>query len=448
MFENLTERLNQATKTLTGRGRITADNIKDTARQIRLALLEADVALPVARGFVTRVQERALGQEVAGSLNPGQAFVKIVHDELAGLLGAAGEADLSLRGQRPVVILLVGLQGAGKTTTAAKLCRLLQTRKHSVMLASADIYRPAAVDQLQRLAEQVDAPFFPVPAGADALAIAAGAREAAARGGVEVLILDTAGRLHVDEDMMGEVAALHERVNPVETLFIVDSMIGQDAVNAAKAFNDVLPLTGVILTKVDGDARGGAALSVREVTGRPIKFVGAGEKLDALEPFDPERMAARILGMGDVVSLVEQVTEQVDQDKAVKLAAKVKKGKNLSLLDLRDQLEQMLNMGGLESILDKLPAGLAQGAAAIPDDRQIRRQIALINAMTPQERRFPKTINGSRKRRIAAGAGLAVQDVNRLLKQHQQMGKMLKRMGRGGMQGMLGQIPKGFRPRR
>ena len=447
MFDSLSSRLTQATKAVTGRGRISPDNVKDTARQIRMALLEADVALPVARSFVTRVQDRALGEEVAGSLNPGQAFVKIVHDELVSLLGAPGEAELSLRGQRPVVILLVGLQGAGKTTTAAKLCRLLQARKKTVMLASADVYRPAAVEQLGRLAEQVGAPFYGAPGEADALTIATGAREAAARGGLDVLILDTAGRLHVDEDMMAEAAALHTQVDPVETLFVVDSMIGQDAVNAAKAFNDRLPLSGVILTKVDGDARGGAALSVREVTGRPIKLVGAGEKLDALESFDPERMASRILGMGDVVSLVEQVQERVDEDKAAKLAAKVKKGRGLTLLDLKDQLEQMLDLGGLESILDKLPAGLAKGAAAIPDDRQIRHQIALINAMTPAERRFPKTLNGSRKRRIAAGAGLAVQDVNRLLKQHQQMGKMLKRMGRGGLQGMLGQVPKGFRPR-
>jgi signal recognition particle subunit SRP54 len=447
MFESLSERLTRASKTLTGRGRITPDNVKDTARQIRMALLEADVALPVARAFVDRVQGRALGEEVAGSLNPGQTFVKIVHDELVNLLGAPGEAALSLRGQRPVVIMLVGLQGAGKTTTAGKLCRYLKGQKHSVMLASTDIYRPAAIDQLQRLAEQVEAPFFAPPEGADAVSIADEARQAAARSGVDVLILDTAGRLHVDKDMMSEVGAIHARLNPLETLFIVDSMIGQDAVNAAQSFNTLLPLTGVILTKVDGDARGGAALSIREVTGRPIKFVGAGEKLDALEPFDPQRMAGRILGMGDVVSLVEQVQGQVDQDKAEKLAAKVRKGQGLNLVDLKDQLEQMLDMGGLEAILAKLPAGVAKGAAAMTDDRPIRRQIALINAMTPRERRYPKIISGSRKRRIAAGSGLAVQDVNRLLKQHQQMGKMMKRMGKGGLKGMLGQIPKGFRGR-
>ena len=452
MFDNLSARLTKAAKSLSGRGRISEDNVKDTVRQIRMALLEADVALSVVQEFVAQVRERALGKEVVGSLNPGQAFVKVVHDELVELLGSE-QVQLSLRAQPPVVVLFVGLQGAGKTTTLGKLSRLLKEEGRKVAVASLDLYRPAAVDQLEKLAGEVGVSFLNNPDGAeDAAKLAAAAKQRALASGADVLLLDTAGRLHVDEDMMAEVRRIEEAVTSHEVLFVVDSMAGQDAVNAAKAFNDALPLTGVILTKVDGDARGGAALSVRKVTGQPIKYVGSGEKLDALEPFHPDRMASRILGMGDVVSLVEEVQRNVDQDQAERMARKLKKGKGLDLDDLKAQLEQMLSMGGLGALLDKLP-GLPAGAnmGAVPDDRQIRRQIALINSMTPQERRFPKKINGSRKRRISAGAGLAIQDLNRLLKQHAQMGKMMKKMkrgkGLGGLMGQLGQAPPGPRRR-
>ncbi len=440
MFDQLSTRLGRTLDSLKGRGRITDDNIADTVRQVRVALLEADVALPVVKAFVARVRERAVGAEVTRSLSPGQAFVKIVRDEMVALLG--GDASpLALKAAPPVTIVLVGLQGAGKTTTAGKLARWLgEHERRRVLLVSTDVRRPAAIDQLERLAEQVGAGFWRASEGTDPVRIARQARDEAKLGGYDVLVLDTAGRLHVDAAMMDEVRAVHGEVSASETLFVVDAMAGQDAVNSARAFHEALPLTGVVLTKVDGDSRGGAALSVREVTGVPIKLIGRGEKLDALEAFHPDRMASRILGMGDVLSLVEEVERKVDQDKAKKLAGKIGKGGDFTLSDLRDQLEQMRNMGGLGALLDKLPgkaAGALGAAGSQLDDRQLRRQIALINSMTPAERRHPKIINGSRKRRIAGGAGLAIPDLNRLLKQHTQMQKMMKKMKKGGMKNML-----------
>ncbi|MCW8844422.1 MAG: signal recognition particle protein [Gammaproteobacteria bacterium] len=446
MFDQLTERLSSAVAALRGKGRISEDNIKDALRQVRMALLEADVALPVVKVFIEQVREKALGEKVLRSLTPGQALIKIVHGELVAIMGE-GDSDLNLRTQPPAVILLAGLQGAGKTTSAAKLARfLIERQKKKVLLASADVYRPAAILQLQRLAEQVGAGFVPSEASEAPRLIAMRALEEARRSLADVLILDTAGRQHVDEDMMEEIKLLHATVSPIETLFVVDSMAGQDAVNAARAFSEALPLSGVILTKADGDARGGAALSVRHITGCPIKFLGVGEKIDALERFHPERLASRILGMGDVLGLVEEVERKVDKDQAEKLARKVQKGKGLDLLDLREQLQQMLNMGGLSALLDKLPMGgkLPAGMADQAGDKQIRRQIAIINSMTPQERKIPAVINGSRKRRIALGSGVQIQDVNRLLKQHKQMQKMMKNkklfkqlasMNKGGFRG-------------
>jgi signal recognition particle subunit SRP54 len=449
MFDNLSERLGQAASRLRGKGRLSDDNIKDALRQVRMALLEADVAVPVVKKFIDEVRERALGEEVKRSLTPGQTFIKIVHSELVAVMG--GDAGmLDLRVQPPAVIMMAGLQGSGKTTSSAKLARrLIERDKKKVMLASTDIHRPAAILQLEQLATQVGAEFYPTDPDLPAKEIAADALDHARKHLVDVLIIDTAGRLHVDEKMMAEAVAVHEACRPAETLFVVDAMTGQDAVRAAEAFAASLPLTGVVLTKADGDARGGAALSVRQVTGQPIKFVGIGEKTDALEVFHPERIASRILGMGDVVSLVEQVEEQVDRDKAERLARKLRKGKGLDMSDLREQLSQMLDMGGLEAILDKLPANLAP-PGALPggfDDRQIRRQIAIINSMTPKERRFPKIIDSSRKRRIAAGSGVQAQEVNRLLKQFGQMQKVMKKASKGGlrrmMQGMPG-MPRGF----
>ena len=435
MFANLTQRLTQAVNQLTGRGRITEDNIRDTVRQIRMALLEADVALPVAKAFVDRVRERALGDEVAKSLNPGQLFVKIVHDELVAVLG--GDAAPIVPKGRPTVVLLAGLQGAGKTTTAGKLARLLsKAEPESVLLASTDVYRPAAREQLQRLAAQVGARFFSTDI-AEPAAIAAAALTEAKRTAVQWLIIDTAGRLHVDADMMQEVQVLHAELNPTETLFVLDSMAGQDALNSARAFHEALPLTGIILTKTDGDARGGAALSARQVTGLPIKLVGTGEKLEALEAFVPDRFASRILGMGDVVGLVEQVQEQVDQDAMEKMAAKLKRGRDLNLNDFKQQLEQVTKMGGIDALLEKMP-GVQPGVAAASgfDEGVVRRQIAIINSMTKKERRSPQIIDGSRKRRIASGSGLPVQDVSRLLKQHRQLVKTMKRVSKGGLAGM------------
>jgi signal recognition particle subunit SRP54 len=453
MFDNLSGRLSEAARNLTGKGRLTEANIKETLRQVRLALLEADVALPVVKTFVDRIREGAIGERVSKSLTPGQELVKIINAELVRLLGD-DHAPLDLKAQPPVVVMLAGLQGAGKTTTAAKLAkRLIERDKKKVMLVSVDVHRPAAILQLQTLAGEVGAEHCASDASEKPVDIIDRALDEARRSHVDVLVVDTAGRLHIDNDMMSEVAAVHAHAQPHETLFIVDSMAGQDAVNAATAFNDSLPLTGVILTKADGDAKGGVALSVREVTGKPIRFMGVGEKVDALEAFHPERMASRILGMGDVLTLVEEIEQKVSKDKAEKLATKIKKGKGFDLTDLRDQLEQMMNMGGLGSLLEKLPLPGNVNPAALQDpahEKQMRRQIAIINSMTPGERRFPKSINGSRKKRIAAGAGLQIQDVNRLLKQHLQMEKMMKKMSRGGMKNMMrgmptGRLPPGFR---
>ncbi len=450
MFDGLTDRLSQTVRKLRGVGRLTEDNIKDTLREVRMALLEADVALPVVKEFIDHVRQRALGEEVHKSLTPGQALVKIVHDELVHLMGDANDG-LNLRTAPPAVILMAGLQGAGKTTTVAKLARLLKEReKKSVMVASADVYRPAAIEQLRTLAGEVGVEFFPSHAGDRPEKIAKAALKEAKLKNMDVLILDTAGRLHIDQEMMDEIQALERAVEPVETLFVVDAMTGQDAANTARAFGEALPLTGVILTKADGDARGGAALSVRQITGKPIKFLGVGEKTTALEPFHPDRLASRILGMGDVLSLVEEATRTIDQDKAQALARKLRKGKGFDLEDFREQLRQMQKMGGLTSLLDKLPGmgGMAQQVKDKVDDRDMRRLEAIINSMTPHERRFPQVIKGSRKKRIAAGSGTQIQDVNRLLKQFTQMQKMMKKMGKGGMKnmmrGMAGRLPPGF----
>jgi signal recognition particle subunit SRP54 len=451
MFDRLTERLSGAINALTGRGRLTEDNIADALRQVRMALIEADVAVPVVKSFIDAVKVRALGAEVQQSLTPGQVFIKILHDELVKTMGEPGQG-LNLRHQAPVVILLAGLQGAGKTTTAAKLARLLIAQKKRVLLTSVDVYRPAAITQLERLAAQVGADFHPVVAGERPVSIATGALDQARRGVYDVLLVDTAGRLHVDDEMMEEVRLVDRAVAAHERLFVVDSMAGQDAVNAARAFNGALDLTGVILTKADGDARGGAALSVRQVTGRPILFLGVGEKVDALEPFHPERVASRILGMGDVLSLVEQVQAQVDRDKAEKLAKKIQKGKGFDFNDLRDQMLQLEQMGGVGALLDKLPGGLAAAAKA-PNagqmaGKEVRRQIALINSMTLAERRNPDLIDASRKRRIAKGSGLQVQDVNRLMKQQMQMQQMMKQFSKLGVRGLMrslgGRLPPGF----
>ena len=453
MFDSLSSRLRDAANALTGKGRLTESNIKDTLRQVRLALLEADVALPVVKTFIERIRERAVGEEVSKSLTPGQALIKIIHAELVTILG--GETvPLDFKAQPPVVVLLAGLQGAGKTTTAAKLAKkLIEREKKKVMLVSVDVHRPAAILQLKTLAEEIGAMHCASEATEKPTKIVDRALDEAKRGHADILIVDTAGRLHVDGEMMKEVVAVHKRAAPRETLFVVDSMAGQDAVNAATAFNEALPLTGVVLTKADGDAKGGVALSVREITGKPIRFMGVGEKTDALETFHPDRMASRILGMGDVLSLVEEIETKVEKDKAEKLARKLKKGRGFDLSDLRDQLEQMINMGGLGAMLEKLPLPGNVNPSALKDpnnEKQIRRQIAVINSMTPGERRFPKTINGSRKKRIAAGCGLTIQDVNRLLKQHTQMERMMKKVSKGGMKNMLrglqgGNMPPGFR---
>lgn len=439
MLENLTQRLARVMKTIRGEARLTESNIQDALREVRVALLEADVALPVVRDFVARVKEKSVGEAVIGSLTPGQAFVGVVYRELTDLMGGANEA-LNFAVTPPAVILMAGLQGSGKTTTTGKLAKhLREERKKKVLVVSCDVYRPAAIEQLATVGQQAGVDVFPSSAGQKPVEIALAAVDFARKHYHEVLIVDTAGRLAIDEDMMREIAALHAALNPAETLFVVDSMQGQDAVNVAKAFNDTLALTGVVLTKLDGDARGGAALSVRHVTGKPIKFVGVAEKLTGLEPFHPDRMASRILGMGDILSLVEDARRGVDEEEAQKLAEKFKKGKGFDLEDFKGQIQQMKKMGGVTALLDKLPASIGQMAQQTQavDDKSIRRIEGIINAMTAQERRKPELIKASRKRRIATGAGVQVQEVNRLLTQFEQTQKMMKQMQKGGMQKLM-----------
>jgi signal recognition particle subunit SRP54 len=440
MFESLTQRLSGTIERLRGRGRLTESNITEALREVRIALLEADVALPVVQALIQRIKVRAVGQEVLKSLTPGQALIKVVRDELTLVMGAAA-SDLNLNVPAPAVILMAGLQGAGKTTTVAKLARhLKERRKKKVMVVSADVYRPAAIEQLQTLARQVGVLFFPSDASQKPEAIVRAAIDDARKSFVDVLIVDTAGRTSIDEAMMAEIKALHAAVKPVETLFVVDSMTGQDAAVTAKHFGEALPLTGVVLTKTDGDARGGAALSVRYVTGKPVKFIGTGEKTDGLDVFHPDRVASRILDMGDVLSLVEQVEQQVDQDKAQKLAEKVAKGKKFDLNDMRDQLEQMQNMGGIGGLMDKLP-GLGQIPEhlkqQVSQGKEVPRMIAIIGSMTKKERRNPNLLNGSRRARIAKGSGVTPADVNKLMKQYMQMEKMMSKMAGGGMKGMM-----------
>lgn len=439
MFESLTQRLSGTIERLRGRGRLTEENIRESLREVRIALLEADVALPVVQALIERIKVRAVGQDVLKSLTPGQALIKVVQDELTTVMGSAA-SDLNLNVPAPAVILMAGLQGAGKTTTVAKLARhLKERRKKKVMVVSADVYRPAAIEQLKTLAHQVDVLWFPSDASQKPEAIVRAAIDDARKSFADVLIVDTAGRTSIDDAMMREIQALHAAVSPTETLFVVDSMTGQDAAVTAKHFGEALPLTGVVLTKTDGDARGGAALSVRYVTGKPIKFMGTGEKTDGLDVFHPDRVASRILDMGDVLSLVEQVEQQVDKDKAAKLAEKVAKGKRFNLEDMRDQLEQMQNMGGLHGLMDKLP-----GIGQIPDHlkaqvtgKEVPRNIAIINSMTPRERKNPHLLNGSRRARIARGSGVTPAEVNKLLKQFQQMEKMMGKLGSGGMKGLM-----------
>ena len=440
MFESLTERLGDSLRSLTGQSQLTEDNIRDTLREVRKALLEADVALPVVKDFTEQVKDKALGEDVLKSLNPSQAFVKIVHDEMVAMMGSANES-LNLAVKPPAIILMAGLQGAGKTTSVGKLARFLKEReKKKVMVVTADVNRPAAIEQLKTVAGAVGAEFFPSTTDQDPVVIAQGAIDEARKRFMDVLLVDTAGRLAVDEEMMSEIKRLHAAITPAETLFVVDAMTGQDAANTARAFNEALALTGVILTKADGDSRGGAALSVRAITGKPIKFIGSGEKSDALELFHPDRIASRILGMGDVLSLVEEAERKLDKDKADKLAKKFKKGRAMDFEDLKDQFQQMRNLGGMTSLLDKLP-GLGNVAKMAQDDKatkQMKHMEALIDSMTPAERRDPELIKGSRKRRIAAGAGLEIQDLNRLLKQQKMMAKMMKQMRtKGGMKNMM-----------
>lgn len=452
MFNNLSERLTRVLKNLSGKGRITEENIKETLRDVRMALLEADVALPTVKQFVEHIQEKAVGVDVMESLTPGQALIKIVHDELVTLMGEHCD-ELNLQTQPPAIILMAGLQGSGKTTTVAKLARLLKNQKKTVLVASADIYRPAAIQQLETLAATVGVEFYPSQSNQDPVVIAQGAIQAAKSKLIDVVIIDTAGRLHIDDEMMTEIKRLHAAINPIETLFVVDSMTGQDAANTAKAFNEALPLTGVILTKTDGDARGGAALSIRQITGKPIKFMGIGEKIDALEPFYPDRVASRILGMGDVLTLIEEAERNLDKEKAEKFAKKIKKGKPFDLEDFRDQLRQIGNMGGIMGIVSKLPGlgNLPQAAKEKINDKMFVEIEAIINSMTPKERRKPDLINGSRKRRIANGSGTDIQAVNRLLKQFTQMQKMMKKVSKQGgmlklMRGLQGKLPPGMMP--
>ena len=440
MFDNLTERLSATLKTISGQARLTEDNIKDALRDVRMALLEADVALSVVKTFVDAVRERALGQDVLSSLSPGQAFIKIVQDELIAVLGDTA-VGLQFNVQPPGIILMAGLEGAGKTTSVAKLARYLkEQQKKKVLVVSADVYRPAAIEQLKTLATEVGVGFFDSDITQKPVAIAQAAIQEAKIRAYDVLIVDTAGRLAIDERMMEEIKALHTAIKPIETLFVVDAMTGQDAANTAKAFNDALPLTGVILTKAAADSRGGAALSVKTITGKPIKFLGVGEKTTALELFHPDRMASRILGMGDVLSLIEEAEQKLDKKKAEKLAKKISKGKRFDLEDFRDQLQQMKNMGGMGAMLEKLPGmgNMAQLAQDQSSMKMFGQMEAIINSMTPAERRNPDVLNGSRKRRITQGSGTELQDLNRLIKQHKQMQKMMKKLGqKGGMQGMM-----------
>ncbi len=450
MFDNLSDRLAKTFKAMKGQGRLTEANIKDALRDVRRALLEADVALPVIKSFIARVQDRALGQEVSLALNPGQAFIKIVREQLTETMGQQVE-PLSFKVEPPAVIMMAGLQGAGKTTTAAKLAKWLTEReKKKVMLVSADVYRPAAIKQLETLASQINVKFSPSNANEDPVAIVERARIEARKQFADVLIVDTAGRMHVDDAMMAEIKALHQAVKPIETLFVVDAMTGQDAANTAKVFHDALPLTGVVLTKADGDARGGAALSIREITGKPIKFIGMGEKVDGIEPFHPDRMAGRILGMGDVLSLIEDAESKIDQKQAQAFANKLQKTGQFDLEDFRQQLQQIQNMGGIGGLMGKLP-GMGQVKNQLQDgvaEKEFKRLEAIINSMTPHERTHPALLKGSRKKRIAAGSGMQVQDVNKLLKQFEQMQKMMKKMSKGGMKnmmrGMAGKLPPGL----
>lgn len=455
MFDTLTERLTRTFKNLRGQGRLTEENVQSALREVRLSLIEADVALPVIKGFIEQVKQKALGQEVLNDLNPDQAFIKLVHDELILVMGGE-RAELNFKTQPPAVFLMAGLQGSGKTTSTAKLARYLkETENKKVMVASVDVYRPAAIQQLKVLAEQIGVAFFPAETHEQPIHIAQKALESAKKQYMDVLLLDTAGRLHIDADMMAEIKALHHAVQPIETLFVVDSMTGQDAANTAKAFHEVLPLTGIILTKTDGDARGGAALSVKQITGQPIKFIGSGEKVDALEPFHPERIASRILGMGDILTLIEEVERKADKQASEKLAKKLKKGKSFDLEDFKQQLLQMNNMGGIAGMMSKLPGMgqmMPQQAMKQVSDKAMAQTIAIINSMTPKERRIPKLVAGSRKKRIALGSGTQIQDVNKLLKQFEQMQKMMKKFtkpggmqkmmrGIGGMAGMKGMFP-------
>lgn len=438
MFDSLTEKLSTTFNRLTGKGRLTEDNIKETLQEVRTALLDADVALPVVKDFIESIREQAVGSEVLHSIKPGEALIKIVNDAMVDLLGAI-YVDINLQTQPPAVILMAGLQGSGKTTTVAKLANFIKNRKEkSILVASADIYRPAAIEQLKTLANQIDVHYFPSDPSQPPVSIAKNAIQHAKTQFIDVVIIDTAGRLHIDNEMMDEIKQIHQAIDPDETLFVVDSMTGQDAANTAKAFNDALPLTGVVLTKADGDARGGAALSIRSITGKPIKFIGVGEKVDAFEPFHPDRMASRILGMGDIVSFVEEAQRKVDQKKADKLAKKIQKGKEFDLDDFRGQLQQMRQMGGIASLVSKLPGmGNIPTAQTNMGEKSMKQMEAIINSMTPKERRHVHLVNGSRKRRIAAGSGTQIQDINRMLKQFTQAQKMMKKLKGGNMTKMM-----------
>ncbi len=447
MFQNLSQGFNKIIKNLSGRGRLTDTNISETLRDVRVTLLEADVALSVVKEFINQVRSQALGKRVIDTINPGQAFIKIVSDELTQLMGEKNDS-LTLNTQPPAIILLAGLQGSGKTTTAAKLANWLMTKeKKKVMMTSVDIYRPAAIAQLETLAQQINAEYFPSTAEQKPLDIIQNAIKAAKQSQADVLIIDTAGRLHVDQDMMNEIKEIHKASHPIETLFVVDSMTGQDAVNSAKAFNDALSLTGIILTKTDGDARGGAALSIRHITGKPIKFIGVGEKIHALEAFHPDRIASRILGMGDIISLVEEAEQKIDKAQAEKIIKKIKKGGGFDLEDFLEQLQQMKKMGGVASLMSKIPgiANIPQAAKDQVNDDSFKKTEAIIFSMTRKERRFPAIIKGSHRQRIAKGSGTQVQDVNRLMKQFEQMQKMMKKMNKGGMTQMLRNM-KGMMP--